>query len=423
MVGGRQGDNWQLTVDTTQDIAGRLNAEYILDGTQIKLDTGKAAEAAAAVADDLAKWNPFKDMQHPKVYVEDSTCNPWTITKPNKAGAFRDLAWSTQVTAPLPLEAIHELFEKAAANEASPLLPGINPAKGMVYVTKDFFQANPHGISPDSVERDVLGFFSLVLSYAKGALTVTNGNSPKKIISIMPRTDWTTIFDQIKPAVSGSLYDLVKILACYRSVDGVVEIDQVYCEGNLNDPKPNSQMDEQVFSLSSGGQSDKCSVKEWMQSIQDNHSPDRLSQADKVIDGSIGGLGKALENVLHTDRAPNDLSNRKTKADLSNRKTKADLSIRKTKADLSNRKTKADLSIRKTKADLSIRKTKADLSIRKTKADLSNWKTKADLSNRKTKADTTPKTKADLTTPKTRVHQSTTFPVVEDDHERGYSKM
>ena len=58
MVGGRQGDNWQLTVDTTLNIAGRLVAEYILDGTQIKLSTGKAAEAAAAVANDVVILTP-----------------------------------------------------------------------------------------------------------------------------------------------------------------------------------------------------------------------------------------------------------------------------------------------------------------------------------------------------------------------------
>lgn len=33
MVGNRQGDNWKLTADTTPDIPGRLDAEYILDGT------------------------------------------------------------------------------------------------------------------------------------------------------------------------------------------------------------------------------------------------------------------------------------------------------------------------------------------------------------------------------------------------------
>ena len=53
LVGNRQGTNWKLTADTTQDIAGLLNAEYILDGTQIKIGTGAASVAAAAVSNDL----------------------------------------------------------------------------------------------------------------------------------------------------------------------------------------------------------------------------------------------------------------------------------------------------------------------------------------------------------------------------------
>lgn len=163
-------------------------------------------------------------MQDPKVDVEDSNCNPWTIAQPSKDGAVRNLAWATQATAPLPLEAIHDLFRKAVAQEASPLLPGIGSAKNVAFVTKDFFQADPNGISPDSVRDDVLGFFSLVISYAKGASKVTSGNSPKNIISIMPRTDWTNLFNQIRPAVPGPLYDLVKVLACYRYFDdGAVE--------------------------------------------------------------------------------------------------------------------------------------------------------------------------------------------------------
>ncbi|KAL8833008.1 MAG: hypothetical protein Q9176_008112 [Flavoplaca citrina] len=221
----------------------RLSAEYILDGTQIKLDTGKAAEATAGVANDISDWNPFKGMQDPKVDVVDSTCNPWTIIQPSVDRAFPNLEWAMQVTAPLPLEAIHDLFRKAIANEASPLLPMFSPATNMVFVTTDFFQSKPNGISKDSVGDDVLGFFSLLISYAKRASRVTRDNSPKTIISIMPRTDWTT--------VPGQVYELVKVLACYKH-DG----------------------------------------KEI-----------KLSEADKVIDGSVGGLGKAFENVLGTNRA------------------------------------------------------------------------------------------------------------------------
>ena len=83
-------------------------------------------------------------------------------------------------------------------------------------VTKDFFQSKPNGIDPENVKDDVLGFFSLLLSYVKGASVLPQDQSPKNIISIMPRSDWSTLFKQVSSAVPGDLYDLVKVLGCYR---------------------------------------------------------------------------------------------------------------------------------------------------------------------------------------------------------------
>lgn len=52
LIGGREGTNWKLTGDTMLD-RGLLNAEYILDGAQIKLGSGDLAKATADVANDL----------------------------------------------------------------------------------------------------------------------------------------------------------------------------------------------------------------------------------------------------------------------------------------------------------------------------------------------------------------------------------
>ena len=52
----RKGDNWQLTADTTLNADGMLLAEYILDGTQIKLDTDDAVNAASAVGTDIVRF-------------------------------------------------------------------------------------------------------------------------------------------------------------------------------------------------------------------------------------------------------------------------------------------------------------------------------------------------------------------------------
>ena len=52
-VGNRNGNNWQLTADTTNNIDGQLVAEYILNGQTIKIGTGAASVAAAAVSSDI----------------------------------------------------------------------------------------------------------------------------------------------------------------------------------------------------------------------------------------------------------------------------------------------------------------------------------------------------------------------------------
>lgn len=54
-VDDRKGDNWQLTADTSPEAAGMLTAEYILNGKTIKIGTGAASAAAAAVSSDVVR--------------------------------------------------------------------------------------------------------------------------------------------------------------------------------------------------------------------------------------------------------------------------------------------------------------------------------------------------------------------------------
>ena len=55
----------------------------------------------------------------------------------------------------------------------------------MVTVTKEFFQSSPSGMSSDDVEDDLLGFFSLVMTYTKAADQVDESGI-KALISIIP---------------------------------------------------------------------------------------------------------------------------------------------------------------------------------------------------------------------------------------------
>ena len=52
VIAGHTGMNFELTADTLSD-AGKLNAEYILNGRNIKVGSGDAARAGAAAAADI----------------------------------------------------------------------------------------------------------------------------------------------------------------------------------------------------------------------------------------------------------------------------------------------------------------------------------------------------------------------------------
>ena len=166
------------------------------------------------------QWDIDGDTDHP----DGNPCNPWAVNAPDNpiTGA---LIWQIQVTAPLPLEAINDLLAAAIRNIPSPLLAISSPGTGVVSVTQKFFQSSPNGISSNSVQADVLGLLSLVLSYVKRAPVIVpppaiyDINSPKISFSIMPRTEFVALFAQVQGALpgKGTLYDLVKVLACYEN--------------------------------------------------------------------------------------------------------------------------------------------------------------------------------------------------------------
>lgn len=69
-VGDRKGDNWQLTADTTSEITGRLTAEYILNGKTIKIGTGAASAAAAAVSSDIVRVHLIIELRSLHMLIE-----------------------------------------------------------------------------------------------------------------------------------------------------------------------------------------------------------------------------------------------------------------------------------------------------------------------------------------------------------------
>ena len=169
-------------------------------------------------------WEPWKADPPIDVDVADSKCNPWTIGKPDKSVDAADVEWGPQVTVPMPLEALYDIMKihqnvEFGGDEKSVLEGGTTTTDFSNIVTKDYFEASPNGIDGSKVTDDVLGFCTLVLAYGKGARkSLSRDQSPKLRSPFMPRTEFNTIYDQVKSKIPGDLYRLFATLACYKNV-------------------------------------------------------------------------------------------------------------------------------------------------------------------------------------------------------------
>ncbi|KAF2093595.1 hypothetical protein NA57DRAFT_81097 [Rhizodiscina lignyota] len=305
VVAGRTGENFELTADTTRD-PGQVRAEYILDGRNIKVGSGDAARAGDAIAKDVADWFPWK-VPGTKVEIANNKCNPWTIAGPLPKTELADLGWEPQVTAPMPLEALYYLMKEQVDGKTDNVLVGFGyNDDSLVLVTEKFFQSKPNGIDESTVTDDVLAFCSLVLSYAKAAKDEdTHGVSPKLSLTFMPRTEFNTLYRQIKPKIPGDLWELFRILACYKNMrNGEVKIDGDYCDGSESNPEPNNNFARLKYKNSRVIPHAQVNINDWIHGIGVlSPFPDRLSGYDESIDRSIGGLRARTEKMYNSQRS------------------------------------------------------------------------------------------------------------------------
>ncbi|KAI1320050.1 hypothetical protein F5Y16DRAFT_417644 [Xylariaceae sp. FL0255] len=292
----RAGPNFKLTVDSSLNSANTLSPEYIILGQTAKISTGAVSAAAAAVYEDFLDWKP--NVMTPPMKVGEEYDYKWTASG-STTFPLDDYVWDMQVTVPMPLEAVCDVFA-----DANTLNNGLgSPTNYLLPIADDFFQFVAGLTNPD---KDVMAFFSLILTYVKNARKVNK--SPKLNSSIMPRTDFLTIFKLVQPKLasvltdSDSLYQIVKQLACWNWNSGQVMLNLRYCSANSNPslaPTPNSYMDTVQYSTNDG---DTMSIMDWINGIQ-NPGPDGdlLKNFDVNFDSQIGGFGSLVENILNTN--------------------------------------------------------------------------------------------------------------------------
>ena len=260
----------------------------------------------------------------------------WFIQAPNKyiKGA---ISWGAQITVAMPLEGIQQLFHdyKVNADDLSEcdqtafkawtdrkvLQSDVNSKKDNIHEVRvgDFKVFTDKSPSLKLKLTDsVLGFFSLVVSFAKAAHQANPGDSPKQSLPIMPRTDFVTLYKEsgvqdlienddafgfLRQTSKAELYDVVTELAKVKNnQDGNEDASYADTWKNLkfgmNREFPTSR---------------DISVNLWINSLQGvptqdpywgGKTPtpvDLLTTFDKGIDSQIGGLGSKLEPLLKGD--------------------------------------------------------------------------------------------------------------------------
>jgi hypothetical protein len=169
-------------------------------------------------------WTPWTETPANQITIENfPQCNPWTITGLTPNTDKGNIIWLPQVTAPMPLEGLYSLMleniqdpqtGRNILNGATSFITGQN----IQLVTREYFQSASLKIDASTVTDDMLGFCTLVLSYAKAAdLEQAPDVSPKHKIPFMPRTEFNTIYAQVSSKFTTSLFDVFDTLACYKT--------------------------------------------------------------------------------------------------------------------------------------------------------------------------------------------------------------
>lgn len=204
-------------------------------------------------------------------------------------------------------------------------------------VTKDYFQDLGLRVDLTKINDAVLGFCTLVLSYAKAANKPLNPDdpnilemSPKSWLPFMPRTEFNTIYSAVKSffPTDDELYDIFNTLACYKTTFtdnnfqvryvGVValqsfaqlivySIDGDYCTGTVHAPVPGNKFGGLKYTyigqFPKQGIPTTLKIKDWIEGLAKNSpSLDLLTTFDKHYDSSIGGLGTQVEKMFNLPR-------------------------------------------------------------------------------------------------------------------------
>ncbi|KAL8846955.1 MAG: hypothetical protein Q9221_007997 [Calogaya cf. arnoldii] len=223
---------WELTAELTgpEDTwrLRRVCAEFIVSG-------------------EKNQWQPNFNDQTKATIAEFEPFGQWTVAEPEKWRGSDALLWSRQVTVAMPLKAIYQLFvdlKRDGISSNAIMAEGSKRDNIHVVRREDFRLLGLTGFKPADITDDLLGFLSLVVSYAKATRRMQAKDGPKHSLSVMPRTDFAAMYElvrkKIEPQYQGGCYDFYTVVKELARMQGDLS-------GNRDRNYDKDQLDGQTF--------------------------------------------------------------------------------------------------------------------------------------------------------------------------------
>ncbi|KAF2667356.1 hypothetical protein BT63DRAFT_480344 [Microthyrium microscopicum] len=304
--------NWVLTAEVTADDTLRIYTEAIVDGTKNKVGDHKTSSIGEEVFKYFDAWAPCSKSKCMVQIEGHDNLGPWEVKWPADPPKVETLKFDPQVTTAVPMEGIQKLladWKTKVPSDKNALVgsPGSN-AKELKILRQDDFKSFTK-IKPSDVDAEFLGAFTLLTAYATLAHTSNKQDGPKKIIPIMPRTDFVTLYSKyVEPKIKSQLGDKTTLLQIVQKISGQKGdiAKQVFTwTGNDKATKPKENWDGRDADLKSG----KLEVQKFLGHLQGDdkgaNKLDLVKLMDKTLrNGQIGGLGDKLEQTGTNKVAP-----------------------------------------------------------------------------------------------------------------------
>jgi hypothetical protein len=217
--------------------------------------------------------------------------------------------FATQVTAAMPLAAVLQILRDTKERKSNPLATPENRYgdKFQILSKSDF--ASFRNIKQSDVTDEFLGYFSLLATYCVLAKNTEPTEGPKRLVNIMPRTDFSAQYNKFIEAKlkeqlkDTSLYDIIKKVS--GSNDDLAKEVFKWTPGVRNEIP--DDWNGKAGDLESGN----LEVGKFLNYLQgwDPATKKTLEKKDlvRLMDkalrhGQIGGLGDKMENMLDTDK-------------------------------------------------------------------------------------------------------------------------